>query len=479
MVATDLWNVLSLWASYALLPILALISLFVTVSVWRVSDGSGPGQYFPLLMGTAATVVAVWAARKNRSARRLGQKQVTAHGDPSRCYEPGQEVVMAFRRQPFVWTSLHVPSKVIASWEHRTDAAASLFKLGMSSEAFQESVAEMAEMPMWVDWSLLDDGCRFFVQTWPFVFFNFSWALLGGFGAESASAVLLKSRYWAAKGVEGQADTWMRLRETACWLYDVAAHGGSSFSSGGISWKACLLVRYLHCRTRATIQATGSWDTDKYGEPINQCQIIGTLLGSSALLLQGMEELLGCSLPNRQKEGFIHLWRVIGFLFGIDDEINPNLSLSHARIVMESVFSHGIPTLPDPNLTAVLTRHICESVAYGVRTEFGAPLDAGKVAATAWYFLGDAYGAAIGLPESNLVARAFAVCRFCFLRCVFSIYLLPGGQCLFHHVMGYLFTAMVNSIRRRQPHCRFGVTCPVSRKQQTGAMPCPYKSVAK
>jgi hypothetical protein len=370
---------------------------------------------------------------------------------------------MGFRRQSFTWTAEHIPGCVLDGWQQKTDAADQYFRQGMGVEEFEREVAELASMPDWVDWELLDRGCSFFVQVWPFIFFGFSWALLAGFGAETASAVLLKSRYWAAQGDTGRLDTWKRLRETACWLHDVAMHGSSGFSQGGVSWKACLHVRYLHCRTRTAIWKSGGWDKEKYGQPVNQVQIIGTLLGSSVLLLTSMEELAGVSLPTEKKEAFIHLWRVIGFLFGIEEELNPNRSANHAQVVLESVFSHGIPEFPDESLTAVLTNHICESVALGIRTEFGAPVTASMVGVSAWYFVGQSYGKAIGLPEATWYGHLIGFARRCMLRSVLLLYLLaPGASWVFDPTMRFLFSAMVRSVRKRQPQCRFGVACPVS-----------------
>lgn len=375
---------------------------------------------------------------------------------------------MGFRRQTFTWTSEHIPHEVVASWEKRSDAADAVFQAGMDSEAFEKAVAGMAVMPEWVDWELLDEGCRFFVQVWPWVFYSFSWALLGGFGAESASAVLLESRYWAAKGRHGRLDTWNRLRETVCWLFDIAAHGSAGFKEGGASWKACLGVRYLHTRTRAHIRATGKWDLERFGEPLNQAQLVGTLLGSSILLLQGMEEITGIRFPKRPREAFVHLWAVIGFLFGIDEDVNPNRSCRQAEVAMESVFSQGIPIFPDSSLSGVLATHICESVATGMREEYGVPATAGLVAAPAWSFLGRQYGAAIGLPECSSLEMLMGWVRRRVLGATLTLWFLPFAPRVFELLSRPLWVTLVESIRKKQPHCRFGVTCPMAAGREGG-----------
>lgn len=466
--ATDSIQLIIAWAGYVMLPTFAAISVIFGLS----SSG--------LLYWTLGIVGALifWLETKRRQLARIDSMPVTAHAKSTHQHPIGKQMVMSFRRQSFVWTDAHIPGYTIRKWELMTDAEDTVFRLGTTVDEFQKRMAEVVEMPEWVDWTLLDEGCRFFVQVWPFVFFGFSWAVMGGMGAESASAVLLRSRYWAEQGAKGKLDTWLRLRETACWLYDVAAHGSEGFVPGGVAFNACSHVRFLHCRTRATVKKSGSWEEEheKYGEPINQVQLIGTLLGSSVLLLQGMEELAGLPLPPRKKEAFIHLWRVIGFLFGISDDLNPNRSFEHSRIVMESVFCEGIPSAPDPALTAKLVSHLCESVAHGICHEFGVPASAGMIAAGPWHFLGRSYGSAIGLPQAKKWELFLGGCRICFLRLVFLPYfLLPGAPRLYERVMGFGFSKMVHAIRSAQPHCRFGDVCPMSggRLGSSGTA-CPF-----
>jgi hypothetical protein len=99
-----------------------------------------------------------------------------------------------------------------------------------------------------------------------------------------------------------------RLQETVCWLYDISAHGAQGFSVGGISWTASLHVRFLHATQRTRLERRADWERAKYGMPISQVQLMGTLLGSSVLLLQMMEEHVGISASAEDKDAFVHLW---------------------------------------------------------------------------------------------------------------------------------------------------------------------------
>ena len=210
--------------------------------------------------------------------------------------------------------------------------------------------------------------------------------------------------------------------------------------------------------------------------PINQLQLVGTLLGSSALLVQGIERAMGMRLRPRDREGFIHLWRVIGHLFGIDEAKNPNTSYADACIAMESVFLFAIPEAPRPHLTHVLTSHIYKAVGQGFYEDHGVKVPEAVLAAQARLFLGHAYADAIGLPRAAWYHTAIALIRLAVFRAFFWPYMLPRDydeatwalgrlaalvhanivRVAYRCLMRRSFTALVRDVRARQPACRFG-----------------------
>ena len=423
---------------------------------------------------------------------------------------------MSFARQRCTWTPQHIPGEKLKAWEQLGDAAdkhmcpvpprqTGLPSLDLFIERMvADSSLHVGTLPKWVDRQLLDDGMRFFVETWPLVFVSFGWAVVGGFGCESASAVLLESRYWASDGESGRRDTWKRLRETACWLYDICAPGAQAFEPGGAAWTAALHVRYLHSRTRAELAAkhpggVGSFAAE-FGAPINQLQLVGTLLGSSALLLEGIERAMGLPLRARDKDGFLHLWRLVGHLFGIDDEKNPNVTCAHARTVMESVFLYAIPAAPRAHLTHALSSHIYKAVCQGTKEDYGVPVSEAVLAAQARLYLGTSYSDAIGLPSVTWLQTLIAITRLAFFRVLFAPYFLLGADAaadasgaaaaaasgkaaastaassriaraaavmgavlharvirlIYHFLMRRSFASLVHRVRVSQPACRFG-----------------------
>jgi len=110
-----------------------------------------------------------------------------------------------------------------------------------------------------------------------------------------------------------------RLMETSQFVINVMKDGGLDPNSQGII--TALKVRLVHASIRYFLKQ-GNWDSQKYGEPINQEDLAGTLLAFSALQLEGLE-LLNIQLTNDEKEAFIHTWNVVGHYMGVKRELIP------------------------------------------------------------------------------------------------------------------------------------------------------------
>lgn len=62
------------------------------------------------------------------------------------------------------------------------------------------------------------------------------------------------------------------------------------------------------------------WPTAERGVPVNQEDLAYTLLTFSYLLPRGLE-IWGCRVTLEQKEAFLHLWKVIGHIMGIREDL--------------------------------------------------------------------------------------------------------------------------------------------------------------
>ncbi|KAL7484016.1 hypothetical protein ACHAW6_009657 [Cyclotella cf. meneghiniana] len=96
-----------------------------------------------------------------------------------------------------------------------------------------------------------------------------------------------------------------------------------SLQPGGKGWEAALRVRVLHAKVRRSLlqnatRATGGWDLDTNGIPINQEDMAATLLAFSVNVLLGIELVAGKPLNEEDQRDYLALWRYIGWLLGVD-----------------------------------------------------------------------------------------------------------------------------------------------------------------
>jgi hypothetical protein len=77
------------------------------------------------------------------------------------------------------------------------------------------------------------------------------------------------------------------------------------------------------------------WDERANGQPINQEDLAFVLLTFGYLIPHGMETW-GRRVPREQKEAFLHLWRVVGHVMGIRDDLMTD-DLDEARVLYEQI----------------------------------------------------------------------------------------------------------------------------------------------
>src|SRR5690606_4858156 len=166
--------------------------------------------------------------------------------------------------------------------------------------------------PYWVDHKRLDRGARAIVRTGVLSLFPLGdIALMGGYLASRATKPLVGT------GVIEYAAT-RRLTETARWWFDVTTPGASPVGAEG--YAAALRVRLVHAHVRAAMNRRDDWDYESWDRPINQVQTAGTLLLFSLVYVLGMR-VLGVRYTDAERADIIHLWRYVGWLMGVDDEL--------------------------------------------------------------------------------------------------------------------------------------------------------------
>jgi hypothetical protein len=204
-------------------------------------------------------------------------------------------------------------------------------------------------VPPWVDWSRVRRGGEAFLRT----------GMLGGFvlGAGSLMAGYAQpagNKPLAMSGrLEKQASR--RLAETSRFVWQVTRPGG--LRRDGEGFAITVKVRLMHAMVRRLLWKSGRWDARAWGEPINQHDMMGTLLLFSSVLVEGTRKL-GCDVRDDEADDLIHLWRTVGHLIGVEPELAPT-SFADARQREQLILStQGPPDEDGRALALALIRHM-------------------------------------------------------------------------------------------------------------------------
>ncbi len=160
-----------------------------------------------------------------------------------------------------------------------------------------------------------------------------------------------------------------RIYETGLFLEDVLSPGGLQLMSdienlsleevregahlnpssqrylSGKGYLSAKKVRFLHASMRLMLtqppersedhrhQALQPWDEAANGKPVNQEDLAYTLLTFGYLIPQGLAKW-GCRWTPNDKEAFWHLWRVVGFVMGIEAALLPHSSAEAEQLYL-------------------------------------------------------------------------------------------------------------------------------------------------
>lgn len=180
--------------------------------------------------------------------------------------------------------------------------------------AFFEAVDRV---PDWVDPRKLRLGARTYQRTGQSMMFVLSaWSLMNGYHSSAAVKPLMAT---------GQLDAAAprRLAETGRFLVEVCQTNGLERFAPG--FQTAVRVRLMHAIVRQLLLRKGNWRTDDWGLPINQADMVGTVIEFSLLFLEGCR-VMGFHFEPRESEAVVHLWRYVGHLSGVDPELLEELS---------------------------------------------------------------------------------------------------------------------------------------------------------
>jgi len=203
--------------------------------------------------------------------------------------------------------------------------AASFHSPGPSRSPIDRWLAEPSPLPAWADPELIAQGQAVFHRH----------GLLIGTMLYCAS---LPEAYASAKGAKALwltgslvTTTDRRINETAQFLIDTLEPGGLARQTG---LGAIRRVRLMHAMVRWLIasdprvskvdddDATGWCWSSTWGTPVNQEELLGTLLSFTTVVFGALDRL-GVTLAPQEQEAYLHTWCVVGYLLGIEPDVLP------------------------------------------------------------------------------------------------------------------------------------------------------------
>jgi len=152
-----------------------------------------------------------------------------------------------------------------------------------------------------------------------------------------------------------------RIMETAQFILNIMAPDG--FDPEGRGVKTTQKVRLIHATIRHYL-TTSDWNAEKYGLPINQEDISGTLMSFSYSVLEGLDQL-GIEVSDEEREAYIHCWNLVGHFIGMDSDLMP-LDYASAKTLTESILARQSgPSPGGQRLTQSLLDYMAHLTPFG------------------------------------------------------------------------------------------------------------------
>lgn len=114
----------------------------------------------------------------------------------------------------------------------------------------------------------------------------------------------------------------LRVAQTAQMIVDVMTPGGMSANGRGV--RSAQKVRLMHAAVRCMILADPNiaWDRSQLGVPINQADLLYTLMSFTQVVLDGLARL-DLEIEPRDAQAYLQAWCSVGRILGMDPKLMP------------------------------------------------------------------------------------------------------------------------------------------------------------
>jgi hypothetical protein len=187
-----------------------------------------------------------------------------------------------------------------------------------------------------------------------------------------------------------------RLSETSRFVQAVSRPRGMYRHGDGFG--ITLKVRLMHAQVRRLIQASGRWQAQQWGCPLNQHDMLATIILFSAALVDGLRQL-GYGVTTQEADDVVHLWRYVGLVIGVEPDLLPG-SFDEAMEIADEI--RGSQGAPDDDARA-LVRALFDArlAASGGARSWAARRRVAVLHAVCRRLVGDATADALGVGRSG------------------------------------------------------------------------------
>jgi hypothetical protein len=192
-----------------------------------------------------------------------------------------------------------------------------------------------------LDWARIDRARRLFERTGPF-------------GGLVLSLRSLMAGYTSAAGTKPLAmsgrlreQAHRRVAETARFVTAVCSPEGlrSDGATLGEGWRITVQVRLMHAQVRRLLLGSGRWQPERWAAPINQHDMLATMLLFSEVYVEGLR-ILGFDVSAQEAEDWIYLWSHVASLLGTEAELLP-CDYAEAQTLRELIYASQGPADAD------------------------------------------------------------------------------------------------------------------------------------
>ncbi len=251
--------------------------------------------------------------------------------------------------------------------------------------------ADVDAVPGWVDWARADRGGNVVMRAGPAAGIVLGLkSLLSGYASPAGNKPLVMSGR-----LQEQAPR--RLAETSRFVQAVSRPGGMRRFADGFA--ITVKVRLMHAQVRRLILASGRWQPQHWGAPLNQHDMLATVLLFSVAMIDGLRRL-GYGIGADEADDVVHLWRYTGLRMGVDADLLPasfDAGLRLARMIADTQGE------PDDDARALVAALINARVGQpsGLAERAAAAARRGVLLSISRLLVGEHLADALGIPPTS------------------------------------------------------------------------------